>query len=253
MWATWGAVRQLSVGRFAQAEGAIDAAQRLGRRIPGSVGRVAQAVAVHRGQRCTLRFLSSETGGFDDEVRGIDRLWTLNPNMWDATVSLAHANAGRMDEARALFEPAAERLLDLEVVSGSPLAQLSTLTLTAEKLRDRPWSARLLERAQPWAGYRCLLNYAQYLGPVTMVIGILRQRLGDLDAAAESFASAAQEELEVGAEVMVVNARFRLLAVLVRRGRPADRAEIARLLEQVEKDAQRLGMPRVLTLLGVVA
>jgi DNA-binding CsgD family transcriptional regulator len=165
--------------------------------------------------------------------------------------AMALADEGRLAEARQLYA----RVGPPQTWVIPPYFLLTALgcgcyTACALGLDDDvAWFRRALE---PWRGRHLVVGagVGSYLGPAELALGMAAAQLGDLTAAETDLEAAARTCRDRGALGFAVEADCRLAEVLVRRGRAAAGATLARTALD---EARRLGMaPWVTRLTGLL-
>lgn len=162
---------------------------------------------------------------------------------WRWVIALALAEAGRLEDCRAVIadiaDPALTGLEPGPMGDHGAVLMAEAVTLIGGDER----AAALLERLQPYAGQLFVARVGDTcLGAVDHYLGGLRWVLGDLDGAVTSLERAIALDDRSGARPYAVRARERLVRVLLARDIGDDRQRAARLWEQAAAEAEALGM-----------
>ncbi|MBX3313138.1 MAG: hypothetical protein KF906_02360 [Actinobacteria bacterium] len=122
--------------------------------------------------------------GLADVVDPVRSVRASSPRVsanWDAALAFSLAQAGRAEEAAAVFEPLAAEGFSTVVRDLNWLVVVVILALTALELDDRSRAATLLDLLRPYAALDAThgSGYASY-GPVGRVVGMLAGRCGEV-------------------------------------------------------------------------
>jgi transcriptional regulator with XRE-family HTH domain len=232
----WRALRALMAGRFDEGEQeAAEVLERSGDAPNFATGYAAQLYVSRRGQ-----------GRAGELLPELVAYVEAHPEpAWRAVLAAAHAEAGRLDEARAeLDRLAASGFADLPRTWTRPV----TLALAAEcaaRVGDRARATLLHPLLAPRRGQLIVVaSGTSCEGAVDRYLGALEATLGDDAAADTSFAAALALEEAAGGTALTPRTRVAHAQALLARARP-DRAAARRLLDDAERDATRLGMAGV--------
>jgi class 3 adenylate cyclase len=184
-------------------------------------GAVAAGIAVNAG---TTASFADAAGAFADRYPTVPS--------WRAGQVAFLAEAGRLDEARAVLERhpiEPERLMEEPFAYQGPWS----LAVAASQLRD-PWLGRRLHRVlHPHRG-RWSHIYVGILGPVTWALGRCARATGALDVAVRDLSLARVESRRAAATAVSGLVALDLAAVLAERAGASDRAAALDLLDEVE-------------------
>lgn len=192
-----------------------------------------------------LFHLRREQGRVDELLPLMQRIVDERPALpvFRIGIPLIHALSGRLDEARAAFEPIAARdFADVpHDIHRAPL--LSSAALVAARLGDTRRAARLLDALRPLAGHVLLAGVGTYWsGAADFVLGLLEETLGRYDAAVLRFGQAAAIARRAGARLHEAHALEALGRVLPRRGTSADRARALAARSEAERIYRAAGV-----------
>jgi tetratricopeptide (TPR) repeat protein len=192
-----------------------------------------------------LFHLRREQGRVDELLPLMQRIVDERPALpvFRIGIPLIHALSGRLDEARAAFEPIAARdFADVpHDIHRAPL--LSSAALVAARLGDTRRAARLLDALRPLAGHVLLAGVGTYWsGAADFVLGLLEETLGRYDAAVLRFEQAAAIARRAGARLHEAHALAALGRVLPRRGTGADRARALAARSEAERIYRAAGV-----------
>ncbi|MEO8184014.1 MAG: AAA family ATPase [Deltaproteobacteria bacterium] len=124
---------------------------------------------------------------------------------------------------------------------GEPIA-LCGSDAAARRVYDLLWPAR--ERSISWGWTKMLWD-----GPASRVLGLLAQRLGRQEQAAEHFEAALATLNAIGAAPYLARTRYEYGRALLSRPGELERQRARQLLEQAAEDANRLGLSGLLRLI----
>ncbi|MET7403802.1 hypothetical protein ABZS66_61065, partial [Dactylosporangium sp. NPDC005572] len=182
------AIRALFAGDFATAE-------RLYLQLVGPIERAGQPNAAEVGLLGVF-FVRLAQHRADTLLPQLEPIAAIAPGEANDMITRALVDGGRLDEARAVWNPAAMPVR-------ADYYWLTWMGLRAENaaaLGDRAWSARCYEALLPWAGQFVGLASGTIGGPpVDLVLGRLALVLDDPAAATRHFAAARALAATVGA------------------------------------------------------
>jgi hypothetical protein len=232
----WRVLRALMAGRFEEGEQEAAEVLELSGDAPNfAMGYAAQLYVSRRAQ-----------GRADELLPGLVAYVEGHPDVpaWRALLAAAHAEAGRLDEARAELDRLAAHGFHVPRSWTRPV----TLALAAEcaaLVGDRERAAQLHPLLTPRRGQLLVVaSGTSCEGAVDRYLGALEATLGDDRAADASFAAALALEEAAGGTALAVRTRAAHARALLRRPHP-DRATARRLLDEAERTATRLGMAGV--------
>ncbi|GGM38660.1 BTAD domain-containing putative transcriptional regulator [Dactylosporangium sucinum] len=183
-----GAIRALFAGDFATAE-------RLYLELVDRIERAGQPNAAEVGLLGVF-FVRLAQHAAHTMLPQLEPIATIAPGEANDMITRALVDAGRLDEARAVWAPDA-------IAVRADYYWLTWMGLRAENaaaLGDAAWSARCYEALLPWAGQFVGLASGTIGGPpVDLVLGRLATTLGDPAAAGRHFAAARALADSVGA------------------------------------------------------
>ncbi len=166
--------------------------------------------------------------------------------MWPLSIALAHAMAGRLDEAAAAR--AQVTTSDLRAIPRSTLwsANVTGACLIAALTSDQPLAALVIELLSPIAVSHVVVAGLAYRGAVSYWLGLAWQTLGRHDAAEQALRSAVASHEAVSSPPWISQSRA-ALAQTLRAGVDGDSAREADLLHhQSLQLAEQLGMNMLL-------
>ena len=193
-------------------------------------------------------YVSRRAQGLADELLpGLVAYVDGHPDVpaWRALLAATHAEAGRLDEARAeLDRLAAQGFTDVPRTWTRPVT-FALAAACAALVGDRERAAQLhpllaLRRGQ----LLVVASGTSCEGAVDRYLGALEATLGEDRVADASFAAALALEESVGGTSLVVRTRVAQARALLHRPRP-DRPAARKLLDEAERTAARLGMAGV--------
>lgn len=154
--------------------------------------------------------------------------------------AMSLAECGRLDEAAQLYAMVGPpRTWDIPPYFRlTLLAAGATTACLLGLLDDVAW---FREQLEPWRGRHLVVGAGtgSYVGPAELVLGAAAAALGDVDAALADLDRAGRICRDIGAPAFAVEADCRRAEVLVRAGRAAAAATLAR---EALPTARRLGM-----------
>jgi hypothetical protein len=176
--------------------------------------------------------ISSQRGTLGDVIPLIERAVAYNPGVptFMSVLAGAHAEAGRLDDARDVleqFEGAQFQLPDdMAWVTG-----MVTYAEAAVECSDPRFAAPLFEQLLPWADH---LSYSDLTteGPVSHYLGGLATVLGRFEDADRFFATSAAFCARVGAKCFGARTDLNWARMLLERGSPSDRTRAFALLDK---------------------
>jgi tetratricopeptide (TPR) repeat protein len=219
------ASHQLCTGNYEAAQRSADAALDLGRTSHGVNAEVAYAGMQYR--------LALDRGRLVEHLPEAEQMLATHPRMriWQVALVRALVAAGRMDDARPIFEDLVTadelRLRDNQVF----LVGACTLVEVAHALGDRHRADVLRRTLEPYAGRIAASGPAGIsVGPVSGYVGLAAHSSGDLLAATRWLRAAIAVDVRHRLRPHEARSRHALAAVLAERDEPGD-AEVARAEE----------------------
>jgi DNA-binding SARP family transcriptional activator len=173
--------------------------------------------------------ISSQRGTMGDILPLIERAVAYNPGVptFMSVLAGAHAEAGRLDDARRVLE----RFEDLRFELPDDMAWVTGMVTYAEaavECHDPRFAGPLFAQLRPWAGH---LSYSDLTteGPVSHYLGGLATVLGRFEEADGYFAASATFCERVGAKCFGARTELNWARMLLERAGPGD-CEHARML-----------------------
>jgi tetratricopeptide (TPR) repeat protein len=233
------AMRSLLAARFEEAEQLANDALAVGQRHGNP-----NALVAYGAQFYGLRWGQGRLDEIDTLLRDFAGQHDSQP-VWGAARAHLHALLGRLDEARALFEPAYERFLTLPR-DVTWLPHLGLLGETCAVVRDRDRAEVLRGLLEPFAGQQIVAGPgAACYGPVARVVALLAATLGRWDEALAQLDRADGLNERVGALAWVAQTTADRAALLSARELPGDREAARASLARARVLSKRLGLQRV--------
>lgn len=226
----------LQDGRFEDAEQLIEETY--------SVGRRSMPWDAELTHLFTLFVLRREQGRLEEIEDGLRRLLATHPGYRSVRCMILATlcEAGRLDEARALFDRLAADDFAAFPKDNEWLFALTLLSESAAVLDDRERAAVLYEQLAPYADHVVLAADEVSVGPVTRPLGILAGVLGRHDDVARHFDDALGRTRRMGAHPWVAHTEHAYAAVLTARDHPGDRDRAAALLTDAAEICAELSM-----------
>jgi tetratricopeptide (TPR) repeat protein len=182
---------------------------------------------------------------FAGALQDTPRLYT-----WHGAIAMAHAETGRLDEAR----PMVEELLsvDYHLRPGEPhwLIGVVNLSSAVARLGDAKAAAKLYPALLPYAGHWASVM-PMTLGSIDRILGQLAVVLGRWDDAERHFTDAINAHDAGPAPSFAARARLGLITVLGSRAGPGDKERIPPLADEVRELARRHQLTRVMEQLRI--
>ncbi len=168
-----------------------------------------------------------------------------HPSMlaWRVGKAVLHAEMGRLEEARAVFETlAAHDFTDVPPDAIMRGVTLTTLADVCAAVGDVPRARRLYELLTPFADRNIVAGLSDSFGAAARLLGMLAATMGRFDDAVRHFEAALAMNARMGALPFVALTQHAYAAMLVRRDGPGDRARARALLGAALETARALGM-----------
>ena len=166
---------------------------------------------------------------------------------WRAALVWAEVQAGRLERARGEIDDLRRDDFAALPRDANFVPACTILGHVAGELDDAELAAAVEPQLRPSAGYWVVLGYGPAtLGPVAFTLGLACQLTGQLDQAVEDFDVALELSSRMRARSYHAHTQVRLAQVLEQRGRPGDVARAGSLRRAGVRDAQALGMTRLL-------
>jgi DNA-binding SARP family transcriptional activator len=162
-----------------------------------------------------------------------------------AALGLVHAEVGRLDEARDIFEAIGQADFAQLPVEASTVVAYCFCARLAATLDDPGRAAQLHQLLAPYPDQIAVWAVGLGIGCVSYYLGLLALCMGALDEALERFAAAATIEQRVGAPTWLARTRVGWARALLTRRAPGDAEQAEHLLEQALDDARRLELAGV--------
>ncbi len=233
------AMLALLEGRFAEAEGLIFEALRLGQE-----GQNRNAEQIFGIQMLALR---SVQGRLPELVGALEQRAADFPAVpaWGAALPWVLAEVGREEDARRqLDRVAGARFADLPR-DMFWLAALWLLTEAVALLRDGPRAEMLLSLLAPYQGRFMTATFGYCGGSLDRSLGLLAATAGRFEVAAGHFEAAIAANARMRARPWVARSEHDYARMLLARGEPGDRERAAELLRRALATARSLGLTRL--------
>ena len=189
--------------------------------------------------------VSQQRGTSGELIPLIEQTLADNPGLpsWKAALAMAHAQAGRTDDARPLLAEFSAAEFDL------PLDQpwLTGMVQYAEaaiECRDPQYAQPLLDRLAPWADQWCSSGLNSQ-GSVSHYLGGLAAVLGRYDEADAYYARAAALSNRMGAKFYAASTDLSWGKLLAERQAPGDTDKAQELLTKAHSAAATHGYANV--------
>lgn len=239
--ATFGVCLALLDGRFAAAE----ALMAQGHAIAQS-GQIWRAELLYLAQTYALR---EQQGRLSEAATVMQAIVESNPGLapqFSCALAYVQAELGQAAEARRVLDArAADDFASLRRDQNWPSAA-GALAQVCLALQDRERAAvlyDLLRPYPPWANVRG--SGIAVFGSIPHFLGLLATLLGRWEAAAEHFETALALHARLRARHWLARTQEGYAVMLLRRGRPADRARAGSLLAAALATARALGLARL--------
>lgn len=232
-------LRDRAAAGIAQALGRYDEADQLSRRAFANM-RLHEPAPAHGAFMALQSALARHRGPTDDVIAMARGDWS-SPERFRVMGRMTRAYllvlAGLTDEADATFTGAG-RMDDWDLPAFFVVAAMARAGLIAAAL-DRTGDLQLiLDRLEVFRGEHATASGVAYDGPVELVCGIGRAKLGDVDGAVEDLQTAITRAEGASAPGFVAEAQFHLATVLASRDPVAAKAHA----EAARRTAQAIGM-----------
>jgi DNA-binding SARP family transcriptional activator len=192
---------------------------------------------------CRL-FLGELTTGLDPLLPEITAAASAMPGevLWTVAAALAHAVAGRSEQARAMLDALSpSRLRDIPR-STIWTANLSGLASTAALCGHRETAAAVRDLLQPIANLQIVCGWLVYRGSVAYWLGRCEQTLGRLDDAINVLRQGLLHHRSASSPPWIALGSIALAEALLDRDAPHDRQETQELLRDAHIIAASCGM-----------
>jgi class 3 adenylate cyclase/tetratricopeptide (TPR) repeat protein len=157
-----------------------------------------------------------------------------------AMLAQAYCELGRLEEARAVFDPLMAVLPDMPPDPNWIIAVIRSAAVCAD-LDDRQAAGRLYPLLAPLAD-RVAGNGVIWLGSVAHFLGVLASTLGHFEDAERHLAAGEAANERLGAPGWLARSRLERARLLRRRGAPEDADDARRLVDQAMGTARELGL-----------
>jgi tetratricopeptide (TPR) repeat protein len=224
----WRATIALLDGRFAEAQAAADEALALGRRI-----RATDAEHCFAAQSLVA---AMELGRLDDLLDSFRELSDRFPetNWRVAGLPFVLSEAGRQEEAAALFEAAAANGFASLPKDYQWLISITALADVCATLGDGLRAPELYELLVPYAGQSVFMPEGwMCFGTVDRALGLLATEIGDWQSAEAHFEAAIALDARMGARAWLARTKRGYARMLMARAAPGDRERAQMLLVDV--------------------
>ena len=231
-----GTVIALQDGRFAEAERLIEETVALGRQAQAWDADASRLFALF-----VLRREQDRLAEVEDDVR---RALVTHPGYRSLRCMLLAVllDAGRLDEARGLFDQLAVDGFAAFPKDNEWLFAMTLFSEAAVALGDEWRAQTLYEQLSPYADLVALAASEVSVGPVARPLGVLAATLGDYDDAARHFEAAIELCQRMGARSWLAHSRYHYAAMLLGRGRSEDRRLALGLATAARDACEEMGM-----------
>jgi DNA-binding winged helix-turn-helix (wHTH) protein/tetratricopeptide (TPR) repeat protein len=229
--------RALVEGRFADAEGLVAEARRIGRRIEHPYARNVEG--------SLLTFLARQRGDDAQVLRFVEPMRPIRTGPVQFVQSLAGRAlyaVGRKDEARQVFEELAGEGFDRIPRNIRWYATITEGSFLCAELGDAGRAEELCALLEPHAEQHAMLSCFLYCGPIAHCLARLHETLGRLERASELFEDAVLSCEAIGARPTRARVLLDHGRLLARRG---ERARSRERIGESAKLAASLGMTGV--------
>jgi hypothetical protein len=233
------AMRALLAARFEEVEDLANEALAVGQRHGNP-----NALVAYGAQIYGLRWGQGRLDEIDALLRDFAGQHGSQP-VWESARAHLQALLGRLDEARARFQPACDAFLALPR-DVTWLPHLGLLGETCAAVGDRARADILRGLLEPFAGQQIVAGPgAACYGPAARVVALLAATLGRWDEALAQLDRSDALSGRLGALAWVAQTTADRAAVLAARAAPGDREAARACLARVRVLASRLGLQRV--------
>jgi tetratricopeptide (TPR) repeat protein len=189
-----------------------------------------------------LAIVTLQRGTMGDLAPFIKEAVADNPGLpaFVAALAVAHAEGGRLDEARELLEEleAADFDVPMDVTWFTAMVSYSAAAI---ECRDPRFAGPLLDRLAPWAGTWSSTMGPTVEGPVSLFLGGLASVLGRYAEAGAYFAESATSSQRADAKYFVARTDLGWGMMLADRGCPGDIQKARDLLTKAHSSAEANG------------
>jgi class 3 adenylate cyclase len=233
------AMRALFDGDFEATERLAREALELGQR-----GQSASAL-VHFGSQTLVQYWAQ--GRLDELVDATKQFVERYPwSSWRAALAFQYGELGREAEARAEFEPAAEREFADLPRDGNWMIGLMLFAVACAALGDEKHAEVLYGLMLPYADRTGVaVAGAACMASVDFELALLAATMRRWDDAERHFEAARARDARIGARPFLARGLYEHASMLIARDGPGDRAEARRLSDRALGLARELGMPRL--------
>jgi tetratricopeptide (TPR) repeat protein len=233
------AMRALLAARFEEAEHLAAEALAVGQRHGDP-----NALVAYGSQIYALRWGQGRLDEIETLLREFAAQHGSQP-VWESARAHLQAQLGRVDEARARFEPACDAFLALPR-DVTWLPHLGLLGETCSAVRDRERAEMLHALLEPFAGQQLVAGPgAACFGAAARVVGLLAATLGRFDEALARLDHAEAQNERLGALGWVAQTAADRARVLAARAGPGDREAARACVARARVLAHRLELRRV--------
>lgn len=209
----------------------------------GSESEQPDAVLTFGLQLMATRLQKGTLGELVPLIREMALQATDVPDVVNAGLTLAHAEAESIEEARQLLEEAASGGFELRL-DASWIIGMCGFAEGAIVVGDPKYAEPLFGRLSPWAGQWCTTGITGQ-GPVCHYVGGLAAVLGRFDEADSYFAQAATMSARAGAKFFAARTDFLWGTMLMKRHGSGDAEKARQLLARAHRAAKAHGYARV--------
>jgi DNA-binding SARP family transcriptional activator len=191
--------------------------------------------------------LRDEQGRLGEAEQAVARVVASAPELPSvrAALGLVHAEVGRLDAARAVFEALGQTDFAQLPVEASTMVAYCFCARLAAALDDAGRAAQLHRLLAPFPDQIAVWAVGLGIGSVSYYLGCLAFSMGALDEALARFAAAAAIDQRVGAPTWLARTRIGWARALLTRRAPGDVEQARHLLEQALDTARQLQLAGV--------
>jgi class 3 adenylate cyclase len=189
-----------------------------------------------------LAIVSLQRGTMGDLAPFIEQAAADNPGLpgFVAALAVAHAEGGRIDDAKALLEELADADFGVPM-DGTWLTTMVSYGDAAIECRDPRYAGPLFDRLAPWADQWSTTSGPTVEGPVSLILGGLATVLGRYDEADAYFAHSAESSERGNAKYFTARTNLWWGVMFAKRAGPEDTEKARDLLARAHSSAKANG------------